>query len=29
MPGVYVWHAEIVQLDGSVIVEKGDVTVVR
>ncbi|MBK7244793.1 MAG: gliding motility-associated C-terminal domain-containing protein [Saprospiraceae bacterium] len=29
MPGVYVWHAEIVLKDGSVIVEKGDVTVVR
>ena len=29
MPGVYVWHAEIVLKDGSVIVEKGDVTVVH
>ena len=29
MPGVYVWHAEIVLKDGSVIMEKGDVTVVR
>jgi hypothetical protein len=29
MPGVYVWHAEIVFKDGSVIKEKGDVTVVR
>ena len=29
MPGVYVWHAEIVLKDGSVIKEKGDVTVVH
>ena len=29
MPGVYVWHAEIILKDGSVVVEKGDVTVVR
>ncbi|MBK8243534.1 MAG: gliding motility-associated C-terminal domain-containing protein [Saprospiraceae bacterium] len=29
MPGVYVWHAELLLRDGSVIVEKGDVTVMR
>ncbi|MBK9716899.1 MAG: VCBS repeat-containing protein [Saprospiraceae bacterium] len=29
MPGVYVWHAEIELKDGSVITEKGDVTMVR
>ncbi len=29
MPGVYVWHAEIVLKDGSVIMEKGDVSVVH
>jgi hypothetical protein len=29
MPGVYVWHAEIILKDGSVVVEKGDVTILR
>ena len=29
MPGVYVWHAELLLRDGSVIMEKGDVTVMR
>ena len=29
MPGVYVWHAELLLRDVSVIVEKGDVTVMR
>ncbi|MBP9210127.1 MAG: gliding motility-associated C-terminal domain-containing protein [Saprospiraceae bacterium] len=29
LPGVYVWHAQLVLRDGSVIHEKGDVTVLR
>jgi len=29
LPGVYVWHARIKMLDGTVLLKKGDVTVVR
>lgn len=29
LPGVYVWHAQLALEDGSIITEKGDVTVIR
>jgi hypothetical protein len=29
LPGVYVWHAQLALKDGSMITEKGDVTVIR